>query len=368
MRKKLIDGRDAFPDERLGEKELNLEPHISPEQEKTLNEIFPLPEAHPLYQLERTAAEQAEYEAAWNELEWNGESIDWVYWAGLPLLTAKQASCLVRGVDPNNWDSRDDPQLMKGCLPRNKIIEIKNSILQAESEIKAGRIREDDSPWGWICWAENKGVIAPLQFRKLAFESAKAAVHQRSVQPLEAIAQDKLSWYVKQDSWDYIEAIFLIHGYQPPCEGIAFDELLSHFPDAYRMLVRGIEVGAVGREITRSGQKNFIDTPENWRKWGQSKGIGVEDISQCEDGYFERYGTDPSAENYPVWQEQLNEIAEEMKKKSILKRYPTKNDAAKVLAKKLVDPKGMTEEKLQEKIYKMTGSVLRRTEKSWGKK
>lgn len=93
-----------------------------------------------------------------------------------------------------------------------------------------------------------------------------------------------------------------------------------------------------------------------------------EKIEDEKGGYFERYGAEPTARIYPVWQKRISEIAEDIKKQSPLKRYPTKGDAAKVLAKELVKPEGIPKADLQTKINKMRSNIERHTEKSWGKK
>ena len=47
---------------------------------------------------------------------------------------------------------------------------------------------------------------------------------------------------------------------------------------------------------------------------------------------FVKYGAEPSAEIYPVWQKRLTEISKDMKSENKLNLYPTKNKACKKLA------------------------------------
>lgn len=83
--------------------------------------------------------------------------------------------------------------------------------------------------------------------------------------------------------------------------------------------------------------------------------------------YFVKYGADPSAEIYPVWQKRLTEISKEMKSESMLSRYPTKDKACKKLAEELVekDPgwQGMNAKEKAEALEKKFANVKRRTRK-----
>lgn len=212
------------------------------------------------------------------KLVWNSESLDWAYWANLQSISAKDACWLVCGVDPNICDN--DSIESKYYLPDEKRIEIKNAITQIESDIRAGKEKEYNSPWDWVCWAEGKGIPVSKQFHDLAFKAKKKSIHVHKAQPLEKIKEELLAWYLKQDSWAYYEAIFLIQGYTPPGFLEGFDEVRAHFPEMYVMLRRSIEIGAIGREVNQAGQKNFIDTPERWMEWGKSKGVLCEFLTR----------------------------------------------------------------------------------------
>lgn len=210
------------------------------------------------------------------KLVWNSESLDWAYWANLQSISAKDACWLVCGIDPNicNNDSIES----KYYLSDEKRIEIKNAITQIESDIRAGKEKEYNSPWDWVCWAEGKGIPVPTKFHALAFEAKKKSIHVHKAQPLEKISEESLTWYLKQDSWAYYEAIFLIQGYNPPGFLEGFDEVRAHFPEMYVMLQRSIEIGAIGREVNQAGQKNFIDTPERWMVWAKHRGCNTDHL------------------------------------------------------------------------------------------
>lgn len=215
------------------------------------------------------------------KLVWNSESLDWAYWANLQSISAKDACWLVCGIDPNicNNDSIES----KYYLPDEKRIEIRNAITQIESDIRAGKEKEYNSPWDWVCWAEGKGILVPTKFHALAFDAKKKSIHVHKAQPLEKISEESLAWYLKQDSWAYYEAIFLIHGFKPCGDIEGFDEVRTHFPNDYLMLERSIAIGSIGKEVIQAGQKDFIDTPERWLEWGKSKGILCELLARFEE-------------------------------------------------------------------------------------
>lgn len=210
------------------------------------------------------------------KLEWNSELLDWAYWANLQSISAEDACWLVCGVDPILCNN--ESMGSKYYLSDEKKIEIKKAITQIESDIRAGKKKEYNSPWGWVCWAERKDIPVPKQFHALALEAEKKGIHVHKAQPLEEISEESLAWYMKQDSWAYYEAIFLIHGYKPPGSLEGFDEVRTHFPEMYVTLARSIPIGSIGKEVIQAGQKDFIDTPANWIAWAKRKGCNTDHL------------------------------------------------------------------------------------------
>lgn len=212
------------------------------------------------------------------KLEWDTNLVDWPYWTNIQSISAKDACWLVCGVDPNicNNDSIES----KYTLSDKKKIEIKNALTQVESDIRSEREKKYNSPWGWVCWAESKGIPVAEQFHELAYKANLKNIRLITTQPLEEISNHLLARFMKQDSWSYYEAIFLIHGYKPPGDIEGFDEIRTHFPKEYLMLERAIEVGVIGKKVTRAGEVTFVDMPESWIAWGKTKGISCERLAK----------------------------------------------------------------------------------------
>lgn len=177
------------------------------------------------------------------------------------------------------------------------------------------------------------------------------------------------------------EAIPLMNGLDPKSWHTRENRYLdreSPLPDAMvDAITRGLKIA--------ESDGFFAKSPTEWLVWGRRRGLDkqimkpdseLREVDICmwplfakavaeverraqenaqgssEKNYHEEYGANPSAEIYPVWQKRLSEIAEEMKQKDPLRRYPTKGKAAKILAEEIgVDPV----------------NVERRTRKKWGK-
>lgn len=282
---------------------------------------------------------------------WNSESIDWAYWANLQLISAKDACWLVCGVDPNICNN---PSIeSKYYLSDEKKIEIIKAITQVESDIRAKKEKEYNSPWGWVCWAEGKGMPVPKQFHALALKAAVKGIRVHTAQPLEKVSEESLAWYMKQDSWAYYEAIFLIHGNKPPGPLEGFDEVRTHFPNDYAMLERSIPIGSIGKEVIQAGQKDFIDTPERWMEWGKSKGILCELLARFKEKNKNQNSLKPeeslaevgdipqskqSKTQDEVWKERARERADLFyKKQKKLGCDPSKLAIAGMIAKEFED-------------------------------
>jgi len=289
------------------------------------------------------------------KLAWDSELLDWAYWANLQSISAKDACWLVCGVDPNicNNDSVES----KYSLSDKKIIEIQRAITQLEADIRSEKETEYNSPWDWVCWAESKGIPVPKQFHELAYKAKKESIHVHTSHQLEEISEESLAWYMKQDSWAYYEAIFLIHGFKPPGDIEGFDELRTHFPNEYLMLERGIAIGAIGKEVKQAGKKNFIDTPANWILWAKRKGYNTDYLKHfnyiLEQATSETYKKNQMSEKkdqrHQEWQTQMEAMAADLIREG----------------KKSQATKGKLARRLAQEIGENEATIERNTRKNW---
>lgn len=290
-----------------------------------------------------------------NKFIWNSECIDWKYWASLPSIAAKDACWLVCGVDPNIYNN--DSLENKYTLSDEKKIEIQKAITQVKSDIGSGKEKEYNSPWDWVCWAESKGISVPKQFHDLAFKAKKKNIHFIQGQPLKKLEDELLAWYMKQDSWTYYEAIFLIRGFKPPGDIEGFDEVRTHFGNEYLMLERSIEIGTIGKKVIRAGIVTIIDTPSNWIKWGKSKGYDTD--------YLEHFKY--ILEQITLGTNKKNQTIEKQDKRH--QEWQTKMDAmAAVLigeGKKSQATKGNLARRLAQEIGENEATIERNTRKNW---
>ena len=90
------------------------------------------------------------------------------------------------------------------------------------------------------------------------------------------LSDEELADRVRLRHWTITEAFFWLQGQRSP--GIEHSEgLRAWYPSAYNDAVRAIEVGDLGQEKTRAGERAFIDRPANWLAWADS--LEPEDLS-----------------------------------------------------------------------------------------
>lgn len=199
--------------------------------------------------------------------------------------------------------------------------------------------------------------------------------------------------------WDYWASQKYLTPRDIACLMFEFDE--KYFDDIHSSGNTHLQPGALADEIDKIERSATRETegmklsPAEWIEWAQGKGYAVpekfiEAVVEVErraneeaertaqeeaqkNDYFIKYGANPSDRNYPVWQKRMNEIAEDMKSKDRLNRYPSKGAAAKILAIELVTrdlkaPNTISSIESQEKIEKKRANIERHTQKEWGKK
>ncbi len=98
----------------------------------------------------------------------------------------------------------------------------------------------------------------------------------RTPQALVPMKEGILDFKLKKDSWTLTEALFTLHGCQPP--GIeAIDELGSHFPEACVLALNSIKSGTLCRETRITGERLYIESPARWFAWALEKDLPIAD-------------------------------------------------------------------------------------------
>jgi hypothetical protein len=151
----------------------------------------------------------------------------------------------------------------------------------AVGSVHAGKLnaRKDGNdfwvnPREFVWWAEDKRYPIPSEMAgHKCMTDHIGEVY--SAAPLVELDSGQMEHWAGVDSWTFGEAIFVMHGYEPPDETVIVDELHIHFFEAYDHFVRGAEVNRIGRERYRAGKRDFIDTPNRWVEWGVEKGFPI---------------------------------------------------------------------------------------------
>lgn len=194
------------------------------------------------------------------EKGWNGDFIDWNYWAGLSNITPNQASKLYWCIDPIKWPDNDYAQgTITGDL-QEKILRLKLWL-------------EDSSN----AWSLNDLANA-LGPDNLPFGMAEAVKKQRidevskhcfDIESLELLTDEIKHDYYSRAAWTWVDAIYILQGYKPVYQ-LSTEQVRSHFPSLVNDFTQSIQLGVIGKEINQAGEKSFIDSPVNWQAFWQS--------------------------------------------------------------------------------------------------
>ncbi len=197
--------------------------------------------------------------------------------------TVAQASCLWCEVDPGI-----SFLMQKSQNPQIAAIE-----QMLVSEIRAGRLRADStqnvlsSIGNYSESLVTREALKELAERKelkpkFLFPMAREPDPLenlpivRTPQALVPMKEGILDFKLKKDSWTLTEALFTLHGCQPP--GIeAIDELGSHFPEACVLALNSIKSGTLCRETRITGERLYIESPARWFAWALEKDLPIAD-------------------------------------------------------------------------------------------
>jgi len=208
---------------------------------------------------------------------------DYDAWDLVNDFTVAQAVCLWCGVDPD----------ISFLIQKSKNPQIAAIEQMLVSEIRAGRLRADStqnvlsSIGNYSESLVTREALKELAERKelkpkFLFPMAREPDPLenlpivRTPQALVPMKEEILDFKLKKDSWTLTEALFTLHGCQPP--GIeTIDELGSHFPEACVLALNSIKSGTLCRETRITGERLYIDSPARWFAWALEKDLPIAD-------------------------------------------------------------------------------------------
>ncbi len=208
---------------------------------------------------------------------------DYDAWDLVNDFTVAQASCLWCGVDPD----------ISFLIQKSKNPQIAAIEQMLVSEIRAGRLRADStqnvlsSIGNYSESLVTREALKELAERKelkpkFLFPMAREPDPLenlpivRTPQALVPMKEGILDFKLKKDSWTLTEALFTLHGCQPP--GIeTIDELGSHFPEACVLALNSIKSGTLCRETRITGERLYIESPARWFAWALEKDLPIAD-------------------------------------------------------------------------------------------
>ena len=89
------------------------------------------------------------------------------------------------------------------------------------------------------------------------------------IQNLEPLTDEQKHNYNKRVAWTWVDAIYILQGYKPAYQ-LSTEQVRSHFPDLVSYFTQSLQLGVIGKEIIRAGEKTFIDSPKNWLAYWKS--------------------------------------------------------------------------------------------------
>ncbi len=193
---------------------------------------------------------------------------DYDAWDLVNDFTVAQASCLWCGVDPD----------ISFLIQKSKNPQIAAIEQMLVSEIRAGRLRAD-STQNFLSSIGNysESLVTREALKELAErKELKPKFLFRTPQALVPMKEEILDFKLKKDSWTLTEALFTLHGCQPPGNE-SVDELGSYFPEACVLALNSIKSGTLCRETRITGEIQFIESPARWFAWALEKNLPIAD-------------------------------------------------------------------------------------------
>ncbi len=245
------------------------------------------------------------------ELVNNGDFIDWDYWAKLSNITPEQAAKLYWAIDPikcsdNHYALGDCPE---DLLEKIKRIEqwLKNRFSSLSLSNLIDAVGKDKAPTGMIEAVERQRID-------------EAKKHSFDILQLEQLTEDERSNYNKRAAWSWVEAIYILQGYKPVFQ-LNTEQVRSHFPEQVAFFAQSIQLGNVGKELIKAGQRTFIESPTNWKAFWQT----INHIEQESQADAVGNSDNPEHRNTSyIWQNDASLTKLEKQRKAILEIIKSK--------------------------------------------
>lgn len=197
-------------------------------------------------------------------------------WLNREQITLDDCLLLAMGENPENPDNSTE---LWEILCGDKYRELHEGAEQwvNSGELKARKINNDGLE-------EIKDII-PIEFFSLAItkgwflpESIHEWLEKREyqsrftfveVQQLEPLTDEQSQDYKKLAVWTFVEAIYILQGFNPVPQS-STEQVFRHFPNELNYFTDSIQLGVIGKERHRAGQRAFIDSPANWQAFWQN--------------------------------------------------------------------------------------------------
>lgn len=123
----------------------------------------------------------------------------------------------------------------------------------------------------------NAQGMLEIRWRDLHFEREQVQAHWPEAHMIEPstpprpISRNDLRAWLNHDVWTAPEAILLLHGMRPALPWLDNDQITTHFLQAKIYLDLSLQAGTVARKRKINGQAQWVDSPDRWFAWAQSK-------------------------------------------------------------------------------------------------
>ena len=207
-----------------------------------------------------------EGKAAWdiNFVMWGGglPTNDWLTYLAMPLCPADDLLNFI-----NSTDHPSRPLLAK-MLRMDTLAGYINHVKDGGTFLY--------KPTDFINWCIHKQFYVPkaildsMRNRNEIKEIVRDAINDCfDIKHLELLTDEQKQDYNNRAAWSWVDAIYILQGFKPVSQ-LSTEQVRSHFPDLVSYFTESIQLGKIGKEVNRAGEKSFIDSPANWQTFWQT--------------------------------------------------------------------------------------------------